>query len=418
MRNRSIFLFVLPALIMLAGCSLLNTNDEQDRPDTLPRSLTSNEQELIKSGNNFSLDIFRNVMAAEKESANVFISPLSISMALGMTLNGAEGTTQSGIKETLGMSRMKLQAINKSYQSLIKLLITLDDEVDIAIGNSIWGDDGFVISQHFKDTLQTYFDARVDELDFDDPAAADVINNWVNDQTNGRISQIVQSPIPSDIVLYLINTIYFKGNWVHQFDPAYTRNAPFYLQDGSSVQVKVNMMRRREMPTAIFSSENVEMAELAYGDSLYKMTILMPANPGTSIDQFVNESLTIANLADWTNQLQARERVVNLPKFESSYDKMLNDILRKMGMDEAFIESNANFSNINSDVQLFISKVKHKANITVNEEGSEAAGATSVGLGPTSAPPSFTVNRPFIYMIRERISGTILFLGVMKNPAL
>lgn len=400
--------------IFFQACVNHGLDNDKERPKTLPRALTSAEEILISSGNEFSFNIFRQIVASEEEK-NIFISPLSISMALGMTLNGAEGTTKTGIKKTLGMSEMELQAINQSYQSLIKLLIELDPKVEMTIGNSLWGREGFPINQSFKDTLKTYFDARTDELDFSDPAAADVINDWVNEQTNGRIEQIVDPPIPNDIVLYLINTIYFKGDWLYQFDPEDTKPADFHLPDGSTVQVD---MMRQKLPMATYRSDEVHMGELAYGDSLYKMTILMPGDLETSVDKFVQESLTASNLSNWTNQLKTTNDLrLRLPKFESSYEKKLNEILKDMGMEEAFDDKKADFSKINPDIQLVISEVKHKANITVNEEGSEASAATSVSAGPTSAPPSFIVNRPFVYLIRERISGTVLFVGMMKNPS-
>jgi serpin B len=157
------------------------------------------------------------------------------------------------------------------------------------------------------------------------------------------------------------------------------------------------------------------MAQLAYGDSLYQMTILMPADPDTPIDQFIQQSLTASNVARWTDELQTAQDVeLVLPKFKSSYKKNLNDILKAMGMKQAF-DGNADFSNINPDSRLAISKVLHKASITVNEKGSEAAAATSVGIELLSAH-MFKINRPFVYMIRERISGTVLFMGVMRHP--
>ncbi|MBN2733167.1 MAG: serpin family protein [Balneolaceae bacterium] len=406
---------ILPLLFfvfLMQSCINSGLEDDNTRRNTLPRSLTSSEETLISAGNDFSFDIFRRVVAGE-EKKNVFISPLSISMALGMTLNGAAGETQTGMKEALGISELELQAINQSYQSLMKLLVELDPKVKLNIGNSLWGREGFPINQSFKDILKTYFDARVDELDFTTPAAADTINQWVNDQTNGRIEEIIKS-IPNNIILYLINAIYFKGDWLYQFDPEDTKPADFHLQDGSTVDVE---MMSQEAPVAVYRSNEVHMAELAYGDSLYQMTILMPADKKTPISKFVQESLTASNLMAWTGQLQSQETIIKLPKFESSYDKTLNGILKSMGMEEAFDPQVADFSNINPDASLYISEVKHKANITVNEEGSEAAAATIVSIGLTSGGQNtFRVDRPFVYLIRERISGTVLFAGMMKDP--
>lgn len=404
-------LIVVFMMLFLQGCMNSGVEVENERPETLPRSLTSSEKALIDAGNEFSFDIFRQVLSDEEEKQNLFISPLSISLALGMTLNGAAGETKAGIQETLDMTEMELQEINQSYQSLIKLLVELDPKVKMNIGNSLWARKGFTVRQEFKDTLHTYFDARLDSLDFADPAAVDIINGWVEEQTNGRIEEIIEE-IPGNVVLYLINAIYFKGDWLYQFDPEDTQTEDFHLEDGSTVQVD---MMNKKMPVATYRSQEVEVADLAYGDSLYTMTILMPADSDTPIDDFVQESLNASNVASWIGQLQSSEIMMGLPRFESEYKKKLNDVLIAMGMDEAF-DGRADFSKINPYAALRISEVMHKANITVNEEGSEAAAATSVAI-VESAPPSFIVNRPFVYMIRERISGTVLFMGLMRNPA-
>ncbi|WP_185958275.1 serpin family protein [Fodinibius sediminis] len=398
----------------IQGCVNNGVNVDDQHPETLPRSLTAGEEELIRTGHTFSFDLFRKVTATEKED-NVFISPFSVSMALGMMLNGAEGATLSGIKETVDMTEMELQAINQSYQSLTELLLDLDPKVEIQIANSLWGREGFTIAPDFYETLQTYFSARVASLDFSKASSADIINDWVCAETNDRIPAIIDGSIPSEVVLYLINTTYFKGNWLYRFDPEDTKPGQFQLEDGSSVQVE---MMRQNAPIATFRSEIVQMAEMAYGDSLYQMTILMPSDPDVPITRFAEESLSASNLAGWTEQLQKTKLQLKMPKFESSYKKNLNDVLATMGMEEAFDEVDANFSKINADKQLFISKVMHKANITVDEKGSEAAAATSVGIGVTSVQkPSFVVDRPFIYLIRERISGTVLFMGMMRNPS-
>jgi serpin B len=407
---KKLLLPVILAAFLLQSCGNGVVKDNPGHPEKLPRSLTSSEKALVSNANIFSYDIFRHVIAADSEK-NVFISPLSISMALGMTLNGAAGTTENGIQKTLDMSGMSLHEINKSYKSLIKLLVNLDPKVTINIANSLWSRKGFSIEQSFKDTLQTYFNAQAGELDFTNPNAPNVINHWVSDQTNGRIKKIVQK-IPRSVMLYLINATYFKGKWLYKFDPDKTKPALFHLENGSTVQV--DMMHRKEAPLAVFSSDEVRMAQLAYGDSLFVMDILMPADPKTTLNSFVQHSLTASNLARWSDRLRSGQAEIALPKFKSSYKKKLNDILKAMGMSEAFSGS-ADFSRINPDIPLVISNVMHKADITVDEEGSEAAAATSVGIALTSFH-GFIVNRPFVYMIRERASGTILFMGVMRDP--
>ncbi|MCW9708035.1 serpin family protein [Fodinibius salsisoli] len=409
MKKEALALFII--VFCLAGCSSLFSDEKQaDKKKELPRELTTHEKQIVSSGNAFSFNIFRKVVADETDK-NIFISPLSISMALGMTLNGAAGSTRAGMKETLDMSEMELQEINQSYQTLISLLLGADPKVKMRIGNSLWGRKGFDISQSFKDTLKTYFGARVDSLDFSNPSSVDTINGWVEEQTNGRIEQIIEE-IPPNMVLYLINAIYFKADWLYQFDSEDTQPEDFHLEDGSTVQVD---MMNKKIPVATYTSEKVAMADLAYSDSLFTMTILMSGDSETSIEDFVQESLTASNVTSWIGQLKSRHIMTGVPKFESDYKKKLNDILIAMGMDEAF-DGRADFSKINPHAALRISEVMHKANIIVNEEGSEAAAVTSVGIVET-ASSSFIVNRPFVYLIRERTSGTILFMGMMKDPS-
>lgn len=413
MKKLSVFLLVV--VFSLNSCVNSGLKNERENPDDLPRPLTAAEQKLITSGRQFSFDIFHNIASAD-ENKNVFISPLSISMALGMTLNGAVDETKAGIKKTLSMSDMELQAINRSYKSLTELLLTLDPKVKIGIGNSIWSRKELTVYPSFKDTLKKYFNARAEALDFGDPATVDIINNWVEEQTYGRIDQIVKE-IPDYVVMYLINAIYFKADWLYKFDKEKTKPEPFNLDEGSTVEVE---MMNQKLPLIMYKSDKVHMANIAYGDSLFQMTVLMPADAGVSINEFIANSLTADNLRQWTSRLQVVENVkLKLPRFETDYKITLNQILKSMGMARAFDEKKADFSKIGpAGLRMFISTVLHKANITVNEEGTEAAAATKVGIGLTSvgSEPSFYANRPFVYMIRERISGTILFMGVMRNP--
>ncbi len=409
---KSMIVALIVSCLTFTAC--VNDAVEDSRPDTLPRDLTASEQKIINSSGSFSYRIFRETAAAE-EKENLFISPLSISMALGMTVNGADGETRDAMLETLGMSQMEMKEINGAYQGLIELLANLDPKVQMKIANSIWTRQGFEVQQDFLDAGRQYFDAEIQGLDFSDPAAVETINQWVDSNTEGLIEKIIDGSIPPEMVMYLINAIYFKGNWTQEFDPDKTRDQDFHLEDGSVTTVD---MMHREDAIAHYVSDEAIMVDLPYGDSLYTMSLMMPANEETPLDDFIANTLSAEQVSEWHKSLAVSKRELGLPRFSMEYEKTLNDILKDMGMEIAFSESMADFSNINPDKELYISEVKHKTFVEVNEEGTEAAAATSVGVGVTSVGPAPIIfNRPFVFMIRERISGTVLFMGRMKNPS-
>lgn len=381
----------------------------------LPRELTASEKQLVEADQSFSYDIFQQTVSYDREEENVFISPLSISMALAMTLNGAEGETYDQMKEALHLSGMDTEEVNQAFQSLIELLVAADPKVDMRIANSVWHDQGLSVKEDFLQRLEEFYEAEVAGLDFQDPGSVDTINNWVDENTESKIEKILDE-IPEDMVMYLINAIYFKGDWLSKFDKDDTRKADFHLESGETVQV--DMMSQKER-FAVHFSEDVRMIELPYGDSLYTMTVLMPGDAEMPLDQFIEEKVTRENLSDWRDNLHVSDVPLELPKFEMEYEITYNDILKSMGMEQAFIGGLADFSGI-ADVSqnLYISEVKHKTFVSVDEEGTEAAAVTSVGVRVTSLPPSMIVNRPFVFLIYERESGTNLFMGKVKNPTL
>ena len=406
--------YFLIAIVGITGCSQVVDKGESESPKTLPRELTANEKQLAEANHSFSYALFRKTVS-QQDSENIFISPLSVSMALGMTLNGAAGETKAGMKEALGLQDMDLPAMNESYASFIELLGSADSKVNMKLANSIWYKQGFSVQESFRDTVKKFFDARIDSLDFSDPSAGDTINQWVSDNTEGLIEELIQGSIPPNMVMYLINAIYFEGDWNYQFDPDNTSEQEFATGAGT---VPTDMMSQKNNLAAYVSNE-VKVLDLAYGDSLFSMTLMMPASEDSSIDKFVQEKMTAENLEYWRSRLTRDTTNISLPKFELEYEIKMNDVLKSMGMEQAFDEDAADFSNISSDRRLFISEVKHKSFVEVNEEGTEAAAVTSVGVGITSAGPKVrTINfdRPFIFMIRERTSGTILFMGKMQDP--
>ena len=394
------------------GDTLVGVDDPKGE---LPRDLTATEMMLIEADQSFSYELFRNTVDFDDEE-NIMISPLSVSMALAMTLNGAQGETFDAMRETLKLSGMNLDEVNDGYRSLIKLLVELDLEVKLRVANSIWHDDGFPVKQDFLERVKDAFGASVEELNFKDPASVNRINDWVNSNTEGLIEKIIDE-IPDDMVMYLINAIYFKGNWLYQFDEEDTRLDDFFLENGETKQVDMMVQSDR---FATYFSDSVHMIELPYGDSLFSMTVLMPADERKPLNQFISESVTADNLNSWRSNLRAsfQKIPVHLPKFEMEYEIEYNDILKAMGMEIAFDEWNANFKGMAdlSPQNLFISEVKHKTFIRVDEKGTEAAAVTNVGMMPTSMPQPMIVNRPFVFIIHERESGTNLFMGKVLNP--
>jgi serine protease inhibitor len=411
MRTRYFFISVL--LILSLGCKDLGTSSDEQRIPSRP--LTSTEKAIVASDNSFGFKLFAAVNAGET-GKSVFISPLSVSMALGMTLNGANGTTKDAMVQTLEFAGMSQTDINSSYKSLIGLLTNLDPKVKFQIANSIWHRPELNVEQAFKDVNKQNFNAEVNSLNFSDANAAKTINSWVDRSTNGKITEIVPDPIPPELVMYLINAIYFKGTWTYQFDPNSTRDEYFTLIDGSKTSCK---MMSQKITAKYFTETGMQAVDLPYGDAGFSMTILLPS-AGTPIDAFAGR-LTQQQWTDWSGRFANVEGDIFLPKFKFEYDKTLNDMLSSMGMAVAFSRRDADFTNIDKRGGLFISEVRHKTFVQVDEEGTEAAAVTSVGVGATSVGGNtfvMRIDRPFIFLIRENQSGTILFIGKIIEPKL
>ena len=409
MNRRNPSLFLLSTLA--AGCGGPGGFEPIEE---LPRPLTTAETQLVDADNRFAFKLFREVTAGAEPGANVFISPLSVGMALGMAYNGAAGTTRDAMQQTLELGGMTLQEVNESYQSLIALLRDLDPRVEFTLANSIWYRDGIAVVPDFVDLNQRYFDAEVAALNFDDPGAAGVINAWVDETTRGKIREIVSPPIDPQTIMFLINAIYFKGDWTHQFDKDRTRPEPFLQPDGSQTSVPM-MSPEAAIPVRVHGDETYTVLDLWYGGRAYSMTIVVPRDPATIHE--VVRTVTQEQWNAWVAGLDSTEIEVAIPKFTLEYDVTLNDVLAALGMGLAFSPEEADFTNLYAGPErAFISKVKHKTFVDVNEEGTEAAAVTSVEVGVTSVPERLVVDRPFLFAIRENYSGTILFMGKIVNP--
>ena len=368
---------------------------------------------MIAGANAFGLDMFGRLVEAQPDE-NVFFSPLSAYFALGMTANGAAGQTLDEMRGTLRQAGLSEEEANEAYRGLLDLLLGLDSNVEFNIANAIWHRLGLNVRPEFVDVSRESFDAVIDGLAFGQPGAADVINAWASEQTKGKIDEIVKDGDLSNTVMFLVNAIFFKGSWQLQFDPARTRSDPFELLDGSFTDVEM-MHRDRIELLRYHSSEEFEAAELLYGRGAFAMTILLPPH-GVSPATFL-EDVDVATWDGWVGSLEevGTVDVVEMPKFKLEWEKLLNDDLKAMGMPSAF--DAADFSRMAEGGEgFFISAVKQKAFVEVNEEGTTAAAVTSVNVAD-SARPTFRVDRPFVFAIRERFSGTLLFLGQVVDPS-
>ena len=400
----------LGALVLLAaaGCG-----DSPTEPPTgvneitrLPRALSAAEVDVIGASNRFAFGLFAE---ANRPEANLFLSPLSASMALGMTMNGAAGETWNQMRDVLGFGGLAEEEINTAYESLLELLVGLDPAVETAVGNSVWTRQGFTVHADFLAAVRETFDAEVAELDFASPLASERINEWVRAATNGRIEDIVPSPIPGAVVMYLINAIYFKAPWTFQFDSSDTRSEPFRLDDGSTRTVPL-MTLRRDLP--YLENDRFQAVDLPYGGSAFSMSVLLP-RPGMSVDDLA-ASLDPEQWEDIVSDLRETDLQLFLPRFRLAHERKLNDDLAALGMVDAF-DHRADLTRLSPVGGLWISSVKQKSWVDVNEEGTEAAAATAVTV-VESAVPVFRADRPFLFFIRERLSGTILFAGKLASP--
>jgi serine protease inhibitor len=402
-------------LLALAGCGGSSTGPEDPPPilTELPRALTPAELRIVEGGNAFTFDLAREVARTLSSDSNSVLSPLSASMALAMALNGARGETWTAMRAALRLEGMAEADIDHGFRDLTVLLLGLDSRTEMRIANSMWADRSLALLPGFVDAGRTFFDAEVATLGFGGPEALTRINGWVDDATEGRIPRLLESIAP-DEVLFLINAIYFKGDWRTAFDPRSTHEGPFHAANGQDLAASL-MTLKDELRYA--ETADWQAVDLLYGNGAFAMTVLLPA-AGQTPARLVAE-LSPERWTELTERFQERLVTLTLPRFRVESGRKLSADLSALGMGIAFDERAADFSRI-ADVapdRLYISRVDQKTFIEVNEEGTEAAAATAVGVGVTSVPLEsvMRVDRPFVFAIRERFSGAVLFLGVMNT---
>ncbi|OFY60642.1 MAG: hypothetical protein A2V50_05780 [Bacteroidetes bacterium RBG_19FT_COMBO_42_10] len=412
MKNNIIASVLVLSSILLLFMKCTKTPDEDLPKEPVEIELTTKQIALIESENSFAFDIFREVAENEGSSQNIIISPLSISCALSMTLNGADGTTRDAMLTALRMNGITPEEINSSYKDLTEALLTVDKRVLMTIANSVWTEDRITPKQTFIDILEDYYNAESKEFSITDPTAPDKINEWIEDNTNGLIKEMIDK-LEDNTVMLIINAIYFKGKWKLQFDEKDTDQELFYKPGGTSVEVP--MMKQTDDFKA-YDGDGFILAEFPYGQGNFVMDIILPdARDGVAT---LLPSITDDTISGWLQQMMTRETDVYIPRFKYGFRKKLKDILTDMGMGIAFTDD-ADFTNITEYPPLLINDVIHQAFIETNEEGTEAAAATVVEIGLTSMPLEplvFNADHPFIYIIRETSTNSIIFMGIVADP--
>ncbi len=414
MKKEKLINFILLLLLVFISIYLISCESNANEPeDNNVRTLSKTEEQIVSSSSNFGFNLFKEISKTET-GKNIIISPLSISTAFGMALNGAENLTFEQMRDVLGLINMSRTDINNSYKSLNDLLTSIDNNVEFTSANSIWYRNEFEVKTDFLNVNRDFFNAEVTEADFDSPATVNMINDWVKDATNNKIDKIIDN-IDPDMVMYLINAIYFKGTWHYQFDETKTIDDYFKVSDNKNVPVKMMVQKNK---FRYYSNTDLKAIELPYGNDSYEMIVLLP-NGNTGINDLI-ENLTSESFSQIKSNFTEQELTLMLPKFKLEYESKLNDYLISLGMNEAFDPYNADFSGINEVDQIFISEVKHKTFIEVNEEGTEAAAVTSIGFELTSIGDDivFRVDRPFLFFIYEKNTNTILFSGKIMDPSL
>ncbi len=402
--------FLLIAIFAFLTCS--NDSNSPVDPSGGPMSnLTASQRDLLIASNTFGFNLLRE-MTEDDPDSTIFISPLSVSYALGMTYNGAAGGTREAMADVLGVNGIPIDEFNRSYQALTQLLFAADPDITFGLANSIWCRAGFTPRQTFLDVNREYFDGLVRSLDFSLPTAADTINNWISEKTNGRINSVVSSPIERTVMLYLINAIYFNADWTTPFDSSETFQSYFTQADGSPTNC---LMMRMQSTFGYAENELVKAVDLPYAGGNFLATVLIPKE-GVSLNRVVDD-LTLGRWAGLRSSIGSKWMSFAMPRLRLHYGDKLNNELTALGMGVAFLPDIANFDNILQNGGLYIGRVIHKTYLQVDERGTEAAGVTVVTVEVRApGPADLTADHPYLFIIHEKESGAILFVGKIMTP--
>jgi serine protease inhibitor len=398
---------------VMIGSGSCKKNEEPVKREIVQVALDAKQKALVTANNDFGFDLFRQINISESENKNIFISPLSVSLALAMAYNGAGGETRTEMQNALRFPDFSPGEINDYFKLISTTLTGLDPTVAFNIANSIWYRKEFSVLPSFLQVNRDYFNAEVQSLDFSDPAALNTINGWVADKTHDKIKKVLDN-ITGDQVMFLINAIYFKGRWTYEFKKDNTADRTFAGTDNTETSVP---FMNQKGSFRYYANDSLQMVEMPYGQQNFSMVVILPGN-GHTVSSLAN-NLTPAAWNSWLSDTVRRNVEISIPRFKFEYEKFLNADMQALGMNLAFFPG-ADFSNITTENDIYISFIKHNSFVEVNEEGTEAAAVTTIGFGETSMPPEpefipFIADHPFLFVIRETTTNAILFMGKINS---
>jgi serpin B len=394
-------IITLILLSVTTSCSLF----QQEIADFIPEKIEPNN--VTASANQFGLQLFQQQLALDQEAKNSNLTPLSIQLAMSMLLNGLDGEDYEKLSEVLGYPNLDQDQINDEIYSILTQLPKVDNTTQLDLVNSVWVEDNFSIKDTFRTNIQEYLLADVFTRNFDS-STKDEINKWVQNKTRGKIDGILEE-ISAEEVLFLINALYFKGIWQNQFNPNATFTGKF-----DQTQDAEYMKYSNDEPYEMFRTDSVLAVRLGFGNGNFVMDFIQPEQE--DLKSYI-QNLSQEELNNLVNNMDTIDFDLNLPKFKVEYSVDLNDAFKGLGLENLFTD-NVDLSKLSVQQKLFVSAIKHKTFLEINEEGGEGAAVTSVGIGLTSAPPTISINKPFMFTIRERNSGVILFIGSITEPML
>lgn len=373
----------------------------------------SGVEAVVSSANNMAVNLYKEI--ARREPGNIFYAPFSVYSALAVTYEGARGLTAEEFRSALGYPDPSILRPNYAY---LYNSLNRAEGVELGIGNALWVQAGFDVLPEFARVASDFYGARAANLDFirDPEGSRQAINRFIEEQTRGKIKDLIPPGSINPLVrLVITNAVYFKGSWLYRFEVTMTRKAPFKTADGQTVQVDMMCMEPQEKDFMYANLSDVEVLELPYAGGRFSMVILLPKGRLEAFESQLTPEL-LSRILSSTKPERLDE--ICIPKFELNTKYQLNQPLEDLGLKTPFTPE-ADFSGIDGRRDLYISLVIHQAYVKVDEEGTEAAGATAVVIKVTAIQPNrktFIADHPFIFLIRDNQTGLVLFMGRLANP--